>query len=292
MGHNHEHTGRNLALTVILNGVITVAQFVGGLISGSLALISDAMHNLSDVISVVLAYVAHRYSLRPQSEKSTFGYKRAEILAAFFNALTLIGISFYLLLEAVERFLNPQVVDYRWMLWLGILGLIANSLSVLILHRNKEENINIKAAYLHLIGDALTSLAVILGAVLIWLYDIYWIDPIVTVLISVYIFVHTYTILKESISILMQFAPEKIRQRELVDALLEIDQIRNVHHVHLWRLSDHQIYLEAHIVLHSDLTVAETLAITLNAKRLLSSRFDISHTTFQYEHISCESLNC
>jgi len=292
MSHNHEHTGRNLAITVILNGIITIGQFAGGIISGSLALISDALHNLSDVISVVLAYLAHRIGLRPQTLKSTFGYKRAEILAAFINAITLIAISFYLLVEAGKRFLNPKEVDYLWMLGLGILGFFANGLSVIILRHNKEENLNIRAAYLHLIGDALTSLAVIVGAVCIWLFKVYWIDPLVTVLISIYIFVHTFKILKESVGILMQFAPQEIDQQEVVSVLQEIQEISSVHHVHLWQLADHQIYFEAHLVLVGNIPISETNAITQNAKRLLNSHFGISHTTFQYEYISGEGCEC
>lgn len=292
MAHNHEHTARNLAITVVLNGIITIGQFVGGIISGSLALLSDALHNLSDVISVILAYLAHRIGMRPQSQKSTFGYKRAEILAAFINAISLIAISVYLLIEAGKRFLNSKEVDYRWMLGLGILGFIANGLSVLILHHNKEENLNIRAAYLHLIGDALTSLAVIVGAVCIWLFQVYWIDPLVTVLISVYIFIHTFKILKESVGILMQFAPPEIDQQEVVRVIQEIQEICSVHHVHLWQLSDYQIYFEAHLVLSKNHSVSETHAITLKAKRLLNSRFGITHTTFQYEVVLCEDCDC
>jgi cobalt-zinc-cadmium efflux system protein len=291
MSHNH-HTSRNLAITVILNGIITIGQFVGGIVSGSLALISDALHNLSDVISVILAYLAHRIGMKPQTLQSTFGYKRAEILAAFINAITLIAVSVYLLVEAGKRFIHPKEVDYLWMLGLGFLGFAANSLSVVILHHNKEENLNIRAAYLHLIGDALTSVAVIIGAVFIWLFDVYWIDPLVTVLISVYIFVHTFKILKESVGILMQFAPAAIDQQEVIIVLQEIDQISSVHHIHLWQLSDHQIYFEAHLVLNSNFPVSDTQSITENAKRLLNSRFGISHTTFQYEFISCQDCEC
>lgn len=291
MSHHH-HTSRNLAITVILNGIITIGQFIGGIVSGSLALISDALHNLSDVISVILAYIAHRIGLKPQTLQSTFGYKRAEILVAFINAITLIAISVYLMVEAGKRFLNPKEVDFIWMLALGFLGFIANGLSVLLLHHNKEENLNIRAAYLHLIGDALTSVAVIVGAVFIWLFQIYWIDPMVTVLISVYIFVHTFKILKESVGILMQFAPAEIDQQEVISVLQEIDQIDNVHHIHLWQLSDHQIYFEAHLVLKRNFPVADTQSITENAKRLLNSRFGITHTTFQYEFISCVNCDC
>ncbi|MBL7970204.1 MAG: cation transporter [Prolixibacteraceae bacterium] len=292
MSHQHEHTGRNLAITVILNGIITIAQFVGGIISGSLALISDALHNLSDVISVILAYLAHRIGMRPQTQKSTFGFKRAEILAAFINAISLIAISVYLIVEAGKRFMNPKEVDFQWMLGLGILGFLANGLSVLILQENKEENLNIRAAYLHLIGDALTSVAVIAGAVCIWLFQIYWIDPLVTVLISIYIFAHTFKILKESVGILMQFAPSQIDQQSVVHVLEEIQEISSVHHVHLWQLADHQIYFEAHLVLSKNFPISDTQAVTENAKRLLNSRFGITHTTFQYEYISCEDCVC
>jgi len=292
MSHNHEHTGRNLAITVILNGIITIGQFAGGIISGSLALISDALHNLSDVISVILAYLAHRIGLRPQTQKSTFGYKRAEILAAFINAITLIAISVYLLIEAGKRFLNPKEVDYIWMLGLGFLGVIANGLSVLILHHNKDENLNIRAAYLHLIGDALTSVAVVAGAVCIWLFQVYWIDPLVTVLISIYIFIHTFKILKESVGILMQFSPPEIDQEEVISAMEEIVEIRNVHHVHIWQLADHQIYFEAHLELIENYPVSDTQNLTEKAKQLLNSRFGITHTTFQYEYNSGEGCKC
>jgi len=179
-----------------------------------------------------------------------------------------------------------------WMLGLGILGVIANGLSVLILHQNKDENLNIRAAYLHLIGDALTSVAVVAGAVCIWFFQVYWIDPLVTVLISIYIFIHTYAILKESVGILMQFAPREIDQEEIVTVLQQMPEIRSVHHIHLWQLADHQIYFEAHLVLAGNIPVSETNAITQNAKRLLNSRFEISHTTFQYEYALCEDRDC
>ena len=285
---DHHHTSRNLAATVILNGIITLAQFIGGIISGSLALISDALHNFSDVISVILAYIAHRIGLKPQTIQSTFGFKRAEILAAFINAITLIVISIYLLIEAGKRFIHPHEVDYKWMLGLGILGVIANGLSVFLLHQNKEENLNIRAAYLHLIGDAMTSVAVIIGAIFIWLFNIYWIDPLITVIISLYIFFHTYKILKESVGILMQFAPAKIDQKKVISILQQIDEINSVHHIHLWQLSDHNIYFEAHLVLKSNSPVSATQSITENAQYLLKSHFGITHTTFQYEFIACK----
>lgn len=292
MSLNHDHTGRNLAITVILNSVITVAQFIGGIISGSLGLISDAIHNLSDVVSVILAFFAHRIGQRKSTLKSTYGFKRAEILAAFINAISLVVISVYLFFEAIKRFLNPEHVDYKWMIILGFIGLLANSLSVFILHHDKEKSLNIKAAYLHLIGDALTSLAVITGGFFIMIFDVYWIDPLVTVLISIYIFVHTFKILKQSTRILMQFAPKGIGTDEVATLLSEIKEISDVHHIHIWQLDDNEFHFEAHIVLESNISIDAANEIIIKAKRLLNSRFGISHTTFQFEHLKCTDSDC
>jgi cobalt-zinc-cadmium efflux system protein len=196
------------------------------------------------------------------------------------------------MVEAGKRFMNPKEVDYQLMLGLGILGVLANGLSVLILHGNKEENLNIRAAYLHLIGDAMTSVAVIAGAVCIWLFQIYWIDSLVTVLISIYIFVHTFKILKESVGILMQFAPAAMDQKAIVLVLQEIPEIKSVHHIHLWQLDDDKVYFEAHLVLTQDLPVASTHDITQKAKQLLGNRFGIGHTTFQYEYLPEGECKC
>lgn len=281
---HHAHTHRNLGITVVLNLVITLAQVVGGLISGSLALISDAIHNLSDGLAVFLAYMANVMSNRERTPKSTFGYKRAEIIAAFINALVLIAISFYLMVEAVERFFDPQDVDFRWMLSLGFLGLLANSFSVLILHKDKQKNLNVRAAYLHLMGDALTSLAVIVGALFIWLWGWTWIDPLVTLLISLYLLIHTIRLLKESTEILMQFAPASVDTEVLGRRLNEIEGISCVYHIHIWRLTDQTIHFEAHVKLNADLRLSELQPVTDRIDNLLKNDFGINHVTLQFEY--------
>lgn len=296
MAHSHDTnqvSGSRLLFTILLNLVITAAQIVGGLISGSLALISDAIHNLSDTVSVILAYLAQFLSRKPTTRKSTFGYKRAEILAAFFNAVVLVGISVFLVFEAVDRMLNIKAVEAGWMFWLGLLGLVANGISVLILESEKNKSINIKAAYLHLLGDALTSLAVIIGAVLIWLFQIYWVDPIITILISVYIFIHTLGVLKESVTILMQMAPSQVKVDEIEKRLLKISELQNVHHIHLWNLTDKLIHFECHITLAEDKKVSETNEIQEKVRMVLHDEFDIEHVTIQFEfdpahHEDCE----
>jgi len=283
-GNHHSHTHRNLAITIVLNVVITAAQIAGGLISGSLALISDAIHNLSDGIAVFLAYLANVISQKERTAQSTFGYKRAEILAAFINALVLIAVSFYLMVEAVKRFFQPQEVDFMWMLILGLVGLIANTFSVLILHRDQHDNLNVKAAYLHLMGDALTSLAVILGALFIWLWNWYWIDPAVTLLISFYLLFHTISLLKESTGILMQFAPTSIHIDEIETQLNAIEGITRVYHIHVWRLTDQTIHFEAHVELTGDIRLSQTQPIVEQVNDLLRKEYGINHVTLQFEY--------
>ncbi len=281
-----------LIFTIVLNLIITAAQIVGGIISGSLALISDAIHNLSDSVSVILAWFAQVLSRKPSTLKSTFGYKRAEILAAFINSIALIAISVYLIFEAIERLLHPQPVDAKWMFWLGLLGLIANGISVLILEREKNKNINIKAAYLHLVGDALTSLAVIAGAVLIWFFNIIWVDAVVTIIIGFYLLIHTWKLLKESVTILMQMTPSEIDIAKIETRLIQIEGLQNVHHIHVWNLTDKLMHFECHLNLEHDLQVSETGQIFEKVKKILHDEFDIEHVTIQFEFGGEEKLGC
>lgn len=279
----HQVSMPKLVFTIFLNLLITMAQVAGGIISGSLALISDAIHNLSDTVSVILAWFAQVLSRKPSTPKSTFGYKRAEILAAFINAIALIAISIYLVFEAVERLITPKSVDARWMFWLGLLGLIANGLSVLILEREKNKNINIRTAYLHLLGDAMTSLAVIVGAALIWMYNIVWVDAVVTVVIGIYLLLHTGKLLKESVTILMQMTPADINIAEIEERLLEIEVIKSVHHIHVWNLTDKILHFECRLGLVNDLPVSETDEVSKLVEKMLHDVFDIDHVTIQFE---------
>jgi cobalt-zinc-cadmium efflux system protein len=288
----HSHPQKRLAVTVVLNMVITVAQVIGGIISGSLALISDALHNLSDVLAVVLAWVAHYLSGKPRTDRSSFGLQRAEILAAFINALVLMGISVYLVVEAVRRFLHPAQVDPQWMFWLGLLGILANGLSVLILHGGRNHNLNMKAAYLHLLGDTLTSVAVVAGAACIYFWGWFWVDPLVTVLISIYLSVHTWSILRESVEILMQMSPAGLDTAHVAQAIASVEGIRSVHHIHIWKLNDARIHFEAHVVLSGDTLVSETAPLRKKIKALLEEKFDISHVTLQFEVLSKGESDC
>ncbi len=292
MAHNHSHSTevtseKNLFITMALNFFITVAEITGGFISGSLSLISDALHNFSDGIAIIITYIAMRLSKKPKTFKYTFGLKRAEIIAAIINASTLIIISFFLIKEAIERFLNPTPITGSLMLIVAALGLTANVIGTLLLKKGSENNLNIRAAYFHLLSDAVSSLAVIIGAVFIVFYKIYWIDPLLTILISLYILKETYEIVKESVDIIMMSKPAGIDLDEVKKLIEDIEKVRNIHHVHLWKMNDNDIHFEAHIEV-GNISVKATTGIQEQIEMKLHDRYEINHTTLQFECGVCD----
>tara|TARA_B110000971_G_scaffold219259_1_gene259941 strand:- start:470 stop:1372 length:903 start_codon:yes stop_codon:yes gene_type:complete len=287
MGHSHKHasdrTGRNLLLSILLNSVITLAQIIGGFLSGSLALLSDALHNLTDVISLVISYIASSLSKRKATISRTFGYKRAEIIAAFINASSLIIIAIYLMFEAVKRFFNPQTIEPDLVIWLSILGIVFNGLSVLLLKKDSAHSINIRSAYLHLLTDMLASIAVLIGGLLMKFYQIFWVDAALTITIALYLIIVGYSLLKESFYILMLFTPKDIKIEEIVEEVIKVDQINNIHHIHVWQLNETEIHLEAHIDFNVDLKFSEFNIILKRLEATLFTKFKINHFNIQPE---------
>lgn len=277
-----------LFITMVLNLVIAVAEVIGGLISGSLSLLSDALHNFSDAISIIISYIAIRLGKQPKSSKYTFGLKRAEILAAVINAVTLIIICFYLCKEAYERFVSPRVISAGTMIIVAVIGLIANIIGTLLLKKGASQNINIRSAYLHLLGDTVSSVAVILGGIGIYFFRVYWIDPLLTVLISVYILKETVEIIKEAIDVLMMGAPESISVEDIQKQIQDLPCINNVHHVHIWRLNEREIHFEAHIDVE-DMPVSETDRLCNIIEEKLKRHHNITHVTLQFEAGKCAS---
>ena len=282
--HHHKVSGKNLFITIALNIVITVAQILGGIASGSLALLSDAMHNFSDVLALFIAYFANKLASRPNSKDRTFGYKRAEILAALFNASALIGIALFLVIEAIDKFMFPKPVNSLWVMGLGLLSIILNAASVLLIKDDAHDNMNIKAAYLHLLSDVLTSVAVVVGGILIYFYQIYWVDPLISVIIAFYLVWASFDLIKESSAILMQFTPKEVNLDELIKIIESEPLIKNVHHIHIWKLSDRQIHLEAHLDFNEDLPISKTNELIDKLEHKLHDKFHIEHTTFQCEY--------
>lgn len=293
MGHSHSHNhshhhhgdlkGRNLLISILLNILITAAQVVGGLISGSLSLLSDALHNASDVISLIISYIASILSKKSASLKKTFGYKRAEIVAAFVNAASLVVIAIFLIIEAIERFQHPQDIESNLVIWLSLLGIAANGFSVLLLRKDAHNNMNMKSAYLHLFTDMLASVAVLIGGLLMKYYEIYWIDSILTLAIAIYLIFVGYDLLKNSYKVLMLFTPDSIRIQEIVAEIQKIDIIENVHHVHVWQLNEDETHLEAHIDFNEDIKLSEFDAILVEIETLLHDKFHINHVNLQPE---------
>ncbi|ADV45822.1 cation diffusion facilitator family transporter [Nitratifractor salsuginis] len=282
--HHHEVSGKNLFITVLLNVIITLSQIVGGFLSGSLALLSDAMHNFSDVLALLIAWWANRLAARPRDEGRTFGFKRAEIIAALFNASVLMGIAIFLIVEAVRKLLHPEPVASGWVIGLGLLSIVLNAASVLLIKEDAHENMNVKAAYLHLLTDVMTSVAVVIGGVLMYYWNLFWVDPLISLLIALYLIYASYDIVRESVAILMQFAPEGLDLKALAEAVETLPGIQNIHHIHLWRLNDHDVFLEAHIDFASNLHLLEVTHKLEQIETLLQERFHIAHVTLQPEY--------
>ena len=286
--HNHSHTthnvnGRNLLISILLNILITAAQVVGGVVSGSLALLSDALHNFSDVLSLIVSYIANKFARKEASLRKTFGYKRAEILAAFVNASTLIIVAVLLIIEAIERFQNPPSIDSTLVIWLSLIAVFGNGFSVLLLKANAKDNMNMKSAYLHLLTDMMASVAVLIGGLLMKYYQIFWIDAALTLAIAIYLIVMGYDLLKDSYRVLMLFTPEEINVETLVNDIQAIEKVGNVHHVHIWQLNEDELHFEAHIDFTEDITLSEFDGILTKIEELLYHTYDINHINIQPE---------
>ena len=290
MSHNHHHhaTGeKGLLISIFLNFVITAAEVIGGLVSGSLSLISDALHNFNDAIAMVGSYVAIQLSKKPSDNRKTFGYKRAQILVALFNSMLLVAAALLLFRESILRMFNPVPIRGALMLIVATIGLLANLFSVLLLRESARESLNVRTAYLHLIGDTLSSFGVVTGGIVVILWNWYLIDPILTVLIGIYILKEGIKAFIESVEILMEAAPPDIDPDEIKKVVESIDGIANIHHLHVWRLDDKSILLEAHVDMESDIKVSEADAIREKIQRVLHDEFGIGHVTLQMEFNSC-----
>lgn len=283
-GHHHQVEGKNLLFSIVLNLVITVSQVIGGIISGSLALLSDALHNFSDVLSLVFSYVAHKLSRKKASVNQTFGYKRAELIAAFVNAMTLIIVALFLVYGAIERFFNPQEIKSGLVIWLSILGIVANGLSVLLLKNDADKNLNIKSAYLHLFTDMLASVAVLVGGLLMKYFQWFWVDSVLTLAIAIYLLIVGFELLKNSTQMLMLFTPSHIEIKEIVREVHQIPGVDKLHHIHVWYLNEEELHLEAHLDCQEDIKMSEFNEILHKIEHVLFDKFQINHINIQPEY--------
>jgi cobalt-zinc-cadmium efflux system protein len=283
-GHSHAHAAgdRRLGWAVAVNLILTLAQLVGGIAAGSLALIADALHNFSDAAALVLALAARRIARRPADDGMTFGYERAEVVAALINYTTLIMLGIWLGYEAVMRFIEPQGVDGWIVVWVAALALVIDLVTALLTMTMAKDSINIRAAFIHNIADALGSVAVIVAGVLILTLDWKLADPIVTVMISVYILWHSLVEIRPAVRILMLGSPPGIETAGVIAALEKVEGVSSVHHAHLWQMQENTASLEAHLVLAE---AADPGTVKAEARRVLKE-LGITHSTLETELLS------
>ena len=279
----HEVKGKNLFISILLNIIITTAQVAGGIISGSLALLSDALHNFSDVLSLIISYIAHKLSKKRATAQMTFGLKRAEILAAFINAISLVIVALYLVMEAITRFFNPVHIYPELVIWLSLIGIIANGASVLLLKKDADHNLNMKSAYLHLLTDMMASMAVLIGGLLIKYFQIYWIDSVLTLCIALYLIKVGADLLKKSTEMLMLFTPDEVDVKAIIRAVHRIPGVNRLHHIHVWHLNEEELHLEAHLDCSEDISLSEFNLLLQQIEDLLYEKFDINHVNIQPE---------
>jgi len=281
--HKHEVKGKNLVFSILLNLVITIAQIIGGIVSGSFALISDALHNFSDVLSLVFSLFANRLSRRKASLDQTFGYKRAELIAAFVNAITLIVVAFILIYEAILRFFHPEPIQSTIVIWLALLGIVVNGGSVLLIKKDSEHNLNMKSAYLHLLTDMMASVAVLVGGILMHFYGWFWVDSVMTMLIAFYLIYVSYDLIKTSTKMLMLFTPDHINITDIVREVHKIKGVSKLHHIHVWHLNDDELHLEAHLDCSEDIKMSDFNILLDEIEEVLFNEFQINHINIQPE---------
>lgn len=291
MTHNHDRhidavSRRPLIITLALVLVIMVAEIIGGLVSNSLALLSDAGHMLTDALAIALSLFAMNLARRPATNRKTFGYHRAEILAAFANGAVLILLSVYIFYEAVQRFSDRPEVESPLMLVVAIIGLAANLTGMLLLRRGSSRSINIRAAFWHIIGDTLSSVGVIIAAIIIYFTGWTIADPILAIVIGVFILWGAVRIVRESVDILLESVPKGVKVEEVTDAVKKLKGVEDLHEVHIWTLTSGVYALSAHLKV-ADQTVSASGDILARVNDVLAHDFNISHTTLQMECESC-----
>lgn len=282
-GHHHEVESMSdvkLIWAVFVNIGLTVAQVIGGIVSGSLALIADALHNFSDAASLGLALFARKIGRRPADKLMTFGYGRAEIVAALINLTTLVIVGLYLLIEAINRYLDPQPVEGWTVIIVAGIALVIDIGTAMLVYKESKHSLNIKAAFLHNVSDALASVGVVVAGVLILLYDLYVADLVMTVLIAAYVLYQGLSLLPKTIKLLMGAVPDDVEFEAIVEALRNVNGVRDLHHVHVWSLDEHSRALEAHLV-PADSSLRAFESVKAETRRILKERFSIAHATLE-----------
>lgn len=289
--HHHDHGERNLALAIGVNIALTVAEIIGGVLSGSLALVADAVHNLSDAGSLIVALVARRVARQPASDVHTFGFQRAEMIGSLINLTTLVVIGLYLIFEGVSRIFSPEPVGGWIMVWVAAGALVVDAVTALLTWRMSKESMNIRAAFVHNVADALGSIAVIVAGSLVIVYGWTLADTVATFLISAYILYQGLSMARTVVHTMLDAVPEGLDVESITAAMTALPGVLEVHHLHVWQLGERANALEAHVVLPGETRLAELEQLKGDLKKLLLDRFSIKHVTLELEshQTRCES---
>lgn len=271
-----------LIFAFLINILLSIFQIIGGILSGSLSLIADALHNFSDAITIGLGLFARIIGRRPADKIRSFGYKRAEMIAAFINVISLIIIGFFLIYEAILRFIEPSVISGELVIIVASIALIVDLATTIITAYLSRESTNMKVVYLHNLTDTLASVAVIIGGFFILKYDMYWIDTFLTLLIALYILIQSFLLTPDILNFFMDGTPKGINIDQIKKKIEEIDLVIDMHDIHVWGIDEEQNALEAHVIVEvSELNEVEKLKYQI--KEILDKSFNISHSTLEFE---------
>jgi cobalt-zinc-cadmium efflux system protein len=295
--HGHDHTlgmhqtppggQKDLLIALSITVLMMVVEVIGGLLSNSLALLSDAGHMLTDNLALLLSFFALKFATMPATERKTFGFYRLEILAALLNGIVLVVLSLYIIYQAYQRMIHPQPVAGALMLVVALIGLVANIIGALFLFKHSHANLNIRGAYLHIVGDALSSVGVVIGGIVILYTGWYLIDPILSMMISLVIIYGSWSLVKESVNILLESVPSHINIETVAAEIAKVEGVREAYHIHVWTITSGVYALSAHVLIN-DQPVSGCRNIVDEIKELLEHRFNVLHSTIQLECDKCE----
>jgi cobalt-zinc-cadmium efflux system protein len=282
--HTHSHNANNIGWIVLFNLAITAAEYIGGILSGSLALVSDAGHNFSDVLSLILSYLGETFSHKKATKMHSFGFKRTEVAVAFINAVSLCGIGLIVIGEAIKRFSSRAEISLGIMLSVAMVGLAGNILSVLVLKRDKDKNLNMRSLYLHLFYDALSSVFVIIASIAIAVTRWVAFDLVASLIIAIMMIWSGMGVLRDALHIFMQGVPKGIDFDEVLDAIASIRGVENVHDLHIWSVNSGNIFLSCHACVSEEKHSNEINELVHKINVLLEQRYGITHSAIQFEH--------
>ena len=292
--HPHTHFGdlanqttKRLALSLGLTAAFVVIEIIAGIFGNSLALLTDAAHNFTDVIALGLSWYAVKLATQPAHAGKTFGYHRVGILVALVNSTTLVLIALGIFYEAYQRFLAPPQVDSTILIGVGTLAFFINLGTAWLVKSGSDHDLNLRSTFLHLMGDVLSTLGAVIAGIIIAFTNWNWLDPFVSVLIGVFILWNAWGILRQSIHILLESTPESIDMNSMVDALLKVDGVRGVHDLHVWSINESLRALSAHIVT-DDISISTSASIQTSLSEILAQKYNIQHATLQLECTGCK----